>query len=77
MGMALETGVIYSACVASWKHILTMRAADAADAEIRLGFAEAVLPCLKASRYGDRFQDFELAAAKDGIGRSLSGGGAK
>lgn len=75
LGLGLETEIIYSASVKTWRHILQMRAADAADAEIRLGFAEAVLPCLKASRYGDRFADFELVPASDQIGRSLKGGG--
>jgi thymidylate synthase ThyX len=78
LGNALETEVIFSGSVRAFRrHILPMRAADAADAEIRLGFAEAALPCLKASRYGDRFADLTLVAASDGIGRSLAGGGAK
>lgn len=75
LGNALETEVIFSFSVAQALHVLNMRAADAADATIRLGFAEAVLPCLRASRYGDRFEDLELAPAGDGIGRSLRGGG--
>jgi thymidylate synthase ThyX len=75
LGIGLETEIVYSACVMSWLHVLDMRAADAADAEIRLGFAEAVLPCLRASRYGDRFAHLELVPAGDGIGRSLKGGG--
>lgn len=37
----------------------------------------ALLPCLRASRYGDRFADLELVPSSDGIGRSLRGGGAK
>lgn len=77
LGNGLETEVIFSANVAQWMHMIEMRAADAADGEIRLGFVEAVLPCLRASRYGDRFNGFELAPAKDGIGRSLAGGGHK
>lgn len=77
LGNALETEVIFSASVAQWRHMLAMRAADAADAEIRLQFADAVLPCLRASRYGDRFADLELVPASDGIGRSLKGGGHK
>jgi thymidylate synthase ThyX len=75
LGLGLETEVIYSASVSTWIHMLTMRAVDAADAEIRLGFAEAALPCLKSSRYGDRFAHLELGPAGDGIGRSLRGGG--
>jgi len=77
LGNALETEVIFSASVQQWKHMLRMRAADAADAEIRLQFAEAVLPCLKASRYADSFDGIELVPASDGLGRSLAGGGAK
>lgn len=77
LGNALETEMIFSASISAWRHMLRMRAADAADAEIRLQFAEAVLPCLRASRYGDRFEDLELGPASDGIGRSLKGGGAK
>lgn len=77
LGNALETEVIFSFNVAQARHMLSMRAADAADATIRLQFAEAVLPCLRASRYGDRFADLELQPAGDGIGRSLKGGGAK
>lgn len=75
LGLSLETEIMYSASVSTWRHILSMRAADAADAEIRLGFAEAVLPSLRASRYGDRFADLELGPAGDGIGRSIKGGG--
>ena len=75
LGLDLETEIIYSASVEYWLHVLNMRAADAADAEIRLGFAEAALPCLRASRYGDRFAHLELVPAGDGIGRSLRGGG--
>ena len=77
LGNALETEVMFSASVAQWLHVLSMRAADAADAEIRLGFAMAALPELKRSRYGDRFAHLELVPASDGIGMSLKGGGAK
>jgi thymidylate synthase ThyX len=76
LGNALETQVIFSASVAQWRHMLRMRASDAADAEIREVFCKA-LACLKASRYGDRFADMELVPASDGIGQSLRGGGAK
>lgn len=76
LGNALSTEVIFSASVAQWRHMLRMRLSDAADAEIRDVFALA-LEELKRSRYGDRFQEFLTAPAKDGIGVSLIGGGAK
>ncbi len=57
--------------------MIPQRASNAADAEIRLEFAEAVIPCLRASRYGDRFAHIELEQASDGIGRCLAGGGNK
>jgi thymidylate synthase ThyX len=77
LGNALETEVIFSASVAQWLHMLTMRAADAADAEIRLGFAMAALPQLRRSRYARRFEHIKLAPASDGLGMALAGGGAK
>jgi hypothetical protein len=64
----------FTAPVWGWKHIVQMRAADAADAEIRTVISEAV-PCLKASRYGDRFADLHLVPASDGMGMSLADGG--
>lgn len=78
LGNALETELIFSGSVAQWRRsMIPQRAADAADAEIRLQFVEATIPCLRASRYGDRFQDYEFGPSKDGIGRSLAGGGRK
>ena len=50
--------------------------ADAADAEIRMIFSEA-LPLLKAGRYGTMFEDLQLTAAGDGLGLALVGGGAR
>lgn len=76
LGNALSTEVIFSASVTQWRHMLRMRLADAADAEIRAVFALA-LEELKRSRYGDRFAEFSTGPAKDGIGVSLIGGGAK
>ena len=76
LGQALRTEVIFSASVAQWKHMIRMRAADAADAEIREIFVE-VLKHLRNSRYGDSFEDLELGPASDGIGLSLIGGGHK
>ncbi len=74
LGNALLTELIFSASVAQWKHMLVMRCADAADAEIRVIFGK-VLEVLKTSRYGKAFDEFKLQPASDGIGFSLAGGG--
>ena len=76
LGNALRTEVIFSASVSQWQHMLRMRAADAADAEIRVIFAEALV-ILQKSQYGSYFADFTLAPSSDGIRCSLAGGGAK
>ena len=77
LGHSLGTAMIFSASVRQWRHMLRMRAADAADAEIRALFAECILPILQASRYGADFADLSTQPASDGIGRCLAGGGAK
>lgn len=75
LGNALETELIFSASVLEWRHIFKMRAAQAADGEIRFAMSKALGAC-KASRYGDRFSDLTLVPAIDGIGEMLDGGGA-
>lgn len=75
LGNALETELVFSASVAQWKHIFRMRAAGAADGEIRYAACKALEAC-KASRYGDRFEDLTLVEAGDGTGYMLDGGGA-
>lgn len=75
LGNALETELIFSANVMQWRHIFRMRAAGAADGEIRYAACKALEAC-KASRYGDRFSDLELVDADDGTGQMLAGGGA-
>lgn len=77
LGNALLTEMLFSASVAQWKRMLRLRASDAADAEIRLIFTSKILPVLRTSRYGADFTEFVLGPAKDGIGESLIGGGAK
>ncbi len=70
LGNALFTEMIFSASVSQWKHILRMRASDAADAEIR----ELAVKCwreLRRSQYGDRFDEFVVRTASDGIGEVL------
>jgi len=74
LGNALETQMVFSAPVWAWKHIMHMRAADAADAEIREIMVDA-LSELKRSRYAPDFADLNLGPASDGIGRSLISGG--
>lgn len=76
LGNALETEVIFSASVLEWLHMIRMRCAGAADAEIRNIFVE-LIPVLKASRYGAEFAKCELEPASDTIGMALMGGGAK
>jgi thymidylate synthase ThyX len=68
LGNALYTELIFSASVAQWKRILRQRASVFADAEIREMACKA-LAALKSSRYGDRFDNWELQASPDGIGQ--------
>lgn len=68
LGNALLTEVVFSANVQQWKHMLGMRACQAADAEIREAFCKA-LPELQGSRYGAAFAGYKLAPAPDGIGQ--------
>lgn len=69
LGNALETEVVFSASVGQWKRMLAQRACDAADAEIRSVFIEALAE-LKKSRYADCFAGWSIAPAKDGIGET-------
>jgi thymidylate synthase ThyX len=69
LGNALETEVIFSASIGQWKRMLSQRACDAADAEIRSVFIEALAE-LKKSRYADCFAGWSIAPAKDGIGET-------
>lgn len=75
LGNALETELIFSATIMQWRHIFRMRAAQAADGEIRVASCAALGAC-KGSRYGDRFSDLSLVEAGDGTGLMLAGGGA-
>jgi thymidylate synthase ThyX len=70
LGNALYTELVFSASVDQWKHILSMRASDAADAEIREWACKAI-PELKRSQYGDRFDGIELRESSDGLGQSM------
>jgi len=75
LGNALETELVFSASIMQWKHMVKMRAANAADGEIRYCF-QKIVEALKSSRYADSFVDIRLTPASDGIGSSLDDGGA-
>lgn len=68
LGNALWTEMIFSASVAEWKWMMSLRCSGPADAEIRGIFCEA-LPELRSSRYGDDFKNLELVPAPDGLGQ--------
>ncbi len=68
LGNALYTELIFSASVAQWKRILRQRASVFADAEIREMACKA-LAAPKGSRYGNRFENWELQPSPDGIGQ--------
>lgn len=68
LGNALATEVVFSASVAQWKRMMTMRACAPADAEIRAVFVDA-LEVLLESRYGKDFTGFKLAPSPDGLGK--------
>jgi len=75
LGNALETELVFSASIMQWKHIFRMRAAAAADGEIRYAACKALEAC-KTTRYGDRFEDLSVTKASDGTGFMLVDGGA-
>lgn len=67
LGNALETEMMFSASVAQWKHMISMRATKHADAEIRQIYTEGVIPALKQSRYSKDF-NYDIIPSDDGIG---------
>lgn len=66
LGNALETDLIFSASLAQWKRMILLRAHPAADAEIRLLFAEAF--GLLSAKYPDRFAGWRREPSPDGLG---------
>ena len=68
LGNALETQLVFSASIAQWKWMLKKRCSNAADAEIRLAFANArnVLAAAFPTRFPDEL--WGLKPAADGIG---------
>jgi thymidylate synthase (FAD) len=69
LGNALETEMVWSANIRALRHVIEMRAADGADAEIRLlanrllAEARQVVP--------EYFSDYEEQPASDGFGFSV------
>lgn len=70
LGNGLETDMIFSASLAQWKWMTYRRAAGSAEPEIRLLYADHVVPAIKGSRYGEHFA-FEEQKVKDGIGKAI------
>lgn len=67
LGNALETELVWSANVRALRHVIAMRAADAADAEIRaLGTALLPIMLTEAPAF---FNDFTTHDASDGLGK--------
>jgi len=67
LGNALLTEMIYTASVAEWRGIIALRLHEAADAEIRVLYAE-VLRELKRSQYAREFNDMNMIPSPDGLG---------
>lgn len=70
LGNALETELLLSASCAQWIRMLKLRLHAAADAEIRVLFAQ-VLRILQGSRYASFFADMTTVPSPDGIGEVL------
>lgn len=72
LGNALYTEMLFTASVSQWRRMLSQRACQAADAEIRQVYATGVLQTLQSSRYGDRFNDLVTRPSPDGVGDIVS-----
>lgn len=71
LGNALSTEMIFSAPVEMWHRLIKQRCSRFADAEIRSLYCEHVLPALKSSIYGHKFEHYKLTKSPDGIGWCL------
>jgi thymidylate synthase ThyX len=69
LGNALNTELIFSASLSQWKWMLQLRAAAAADAEIRVVFNEVYE--ILSERFPDHFQGYEKVECPDKIGYGL------
>jgi hypothetical protein len=70
LGNALCTELLFSAPINMWAAMLRLRCNPAADAEIRVMYAD-VLRSLKQSQYASYFEKMSLARSPDGIGEVL------
>jgi thymidylate synthase ThyX len=71
LGNALCTELMFTASVDMWLDMLGLRAAQAADAEIRVLYG-CVLNALKSSAYGKEFEHVKMVPAPDGLGEVLA-----
>lgn len=69
LGNALNTELIFSANLAQWKWMFHLRAASAADAEIRVVMNEAFENLCE--KFSETFSNYEKTKCPDGIGYSL------
>lgn len=70
LGNALETELVWSANVRALRHVITMRASDAADAEIReMG---CLLLAIMLEELPAYFLDFKVGNASDGLGKTAT-----
>lgn len=67
LGNGLYTEMIFTASIAMWKHMFSMRSSSAADAEIREVFCR-LLPTLQAEGL---FQAWKMVPAPDGLGHCV------
>jgi len=70
LGNSLETELVWSANVRALRHIISMRASDAADAEIR-AMAMEVFKIIKEEVPG-YFLDYIVNPASDGLGETVT-----
>lgn len=69
LGNALNTELVFSASIAEWKWMFHLRAAAAADAEIRVVMNEVYEQFLE--RFPEHFKGYEKVDCPDGIGYGL------
>lgn len=70
LGNALETELVWSANVRALRHVINMRASDAADAEIRqLG---CILLAIMLEELPVYFSDFKVGKSSDGLGSTAT-----
>ncbi len=72
LGNGLFTEGIFSGSVAQWRREMKQRCHPAADAEIRVLYANGVLPALQSSRYAADFADLVLVEDSKVVGPFLA-----